>query len=106
MSDLLRLAAELERSGGVHRFNAVVQAATQVLLRHEHGALGAGMSDRVVREPSVDPHEILPTSIKPHAWVGGAPKTSTYLSADCQGDSPPPPQRRAPRYPNPETDRA
>ncbi|MFO1163516.1 MAG: hypothetical protein U1E60_32100 [Reyranellaceae bacterium] len=37
MTDLLRLATELERSGGMHRFVALVQAASLVLLRFEHG---------------------------------------------------------------------
>lgn len=37
MTDLLRLATELERSGGMHRFIALVQAASLVLLRFEHG---------------------------------------------------------------------
>lgn len=37
MTDLIRLATELERSGGQHRFIALVQAASLVLLRFEHG---------------------------------------------------------------------
>ena len=46
MTDLLRLATELERSGGMHRFIALVQAASLVLLRFEHGESGVGMSDK------------------------------------------------------------
>ena len=52
MTDLLRLATELERSGGMHRFIALVQAASLVLLRFEHGESGVGMS-AATGEPSV-----------------------------------------------------
>lgn len=48
MTDLIRLATEFERCGGQHRFAALMHAATSVLLRHERGETGVGMSDGVV----------------------------------------------------------
>ena len=45
MTDLLRLATELERSGGQHRFAALMHAAISVLLRHERGEKRLSLSD-------------------------------------------------------------
>ena len=68
MTDILRLATELERSGGLHRLTALINCAVRVAWEREHPT-GAGMSDRttfggivhapdspipdLVREPSV-----------------------------------------------------
>ena len=38
-TDLIRLAEELARCGGVHRFNSLVAAASHVLLEHERGGV-------------------------------------------------------------------
>lgn len=52
--DLIRLAEELARCGGMHRLTNLVTAAVHVTLEHERraeaedGPCGAGMSDRVV----------------------------------------------------------
>ena len=45
MTDLIRLATELERSGGQHRFAALMHAAISVLLRHERGEKRLSLSD-------------------------------------------------------------
>lgn len=117
MTDLQCLAAELERLGGVHRFNAVVRAATQVLLRHEHGALGAGMSDRAARDPLgsspmgravIESYRAVRDAIRQQevSEAEARCRCGETPLADCQDERPPPPQRRVPRYPNPETDGA
>ena len=66
MTDLLRLATELERSGGMHRFIALVQAASLVLLRFEHGESGGGMSDKAIKAALQSTRECEPGV--PHQW--------------------------------------